>query len=63
MAGSLSDEAIGQIWDLRVRRDGETLIIGGQPYEPSAEDLMWLEQQRQAAIHVSSLSAPILKPA
>jgi hypothetical protein len=30
-------------------------------YEPSAEDLVWLEQQRQAAIHVSSLSAPILK--
>ncbi|MBW4638568.1 MAG: hypothetical protein KME05_10085 [Gloeocapsa sp. UFS-A4-WI-NPMV-4B04] len=62
LAGSLSDEAIGQIWELKVRRDGETLIIiGGQPYEPSAEDLVWLEQQRQAAIHVSSLSAPILK--
>jgi hypothetical protein len=62
LAGSISDEAIGQIWDLRVRRDGENLIIiDGQPYEPSAEDLVWLEQQRQAAIHVSSLSAPILK--
>ena len=62
MAGSLSDEAIGQIWELKVRRDGENLtIVAGQLYQPSAEDLVWLEQQRQVAIHVSSLSAPILK--
>lgn len=62
LAGSIPNEAIGQIWELKVRRDGHKLtVVDGQPYEPSAEDLMWLDQQRQAAIHVSSLSAPILK--
>lgn len=47
LAGSISDEAIGQIWELKVRRDGQKLTI--------------TDGQRQAAIHVSSLSAPILK--
>jgi hypothetical protein len=38
-----------------------TTIIGGQPYEPSAADLVWLEQHKmQATVH-SNLSAPILK--
>lgn len=62
LAGSIPDEAIGQIWELKVRRDGQKLtVVDGQLYQPSGEDLVWLEQQRQAAIHVSSLSAPILK--
>lgn len=47
LVGSISDEAIGQIWELKVRRDGQKLIV--------------VDGQRQAAIHVSSLSAPILK--
>jgi hypothetical protein len=47
LAGSISDEAIGQIWELKVRRDGQKLTV--------------VDGQRQAAIHVSSLSAPILK--
>ena len=61
LAGSISDEAIGQIWELKVHRDGENLtIVEGQIYQPSAEDLVWLEQQRQATVR-SNLSAPILK--
>lgn len=47
LAGSISDEAIGQIWELKVRRDGQKLTV--------------VDGQRQAAIHVSSLSAAILK--
>ena len=47
LAGSISDEAIGQIWELKVRRDGQKLTV--------------VDGQRQAVIHVSSLSAPILK--
>lgn len=60
-AGSLPEIALGQIWELKVRREGEKLtVVDGQPYQPSAEDLVWLEQQRQATVH-SNLSAPTLK--
>ncbi len=39
-------EALGQIWDLEVQRSGERLLVkAGRPYEPSAEDLAWLEKQ------------------
>lgn len=49
-AGSLPMEAIGQIWELAVRRIGEKLtVVDGQPYQPSAEDLVWLEQHQQQA--------------
>ncbi len=63
LAGSLPIEAIGQIWDLRVRRDGENLtIVDGYLYQPSAQDLLWLEQnQRQATAHISKFPAPILR--
>jgi len=62
LAGSLPETALGQIWELKVRREGEKLaVVDGQIYQPSAEDLVWLEQQqRQATIH-PRLPAPILK--
>jgi hypothetical protein len=62
LAGSLPEIALGQIWELNVRRVGEKLIlVDGQPYQPSAEDLAWLEQQqRRATIH-PRLPAPVLK--
>jgi len=61
LAGSLPETAFGQIWELKVRREGEKLtLVNGQLYQPSAEDLVWLEQQRQATVH-SNLPAPILK--
>jgi hypothetical protein len=45
---------------LKVRRVGENLtIVDGQLYQPSAEDLMWLEQHQQQAAIQSNLSAPI----
>lgn len=61
LAGSLPEIALGQIWELKVHREGEKLtVLDGQLYQPSAKDLVWLEQQRQAKVH-SNLSAPILK--
>lgn len=61
LAGSLPEIALGQIWELTVRRVGEKLtVVDGQLYQPSAEDLAWLEQQQQAEFR-SNLSAPILK--
>ncbi len=52
LAGSLPEIALGQIWELTVRREGEKLtVVDGQIYQPSAEDLVWLEQQRQATVH------------
>ena len=39
-------EALGQIWEMDVQRSGERLLVkAGRPYEPSAEDLVWLEKQ------------------
>lgn len=43
--GSLPPNALGQIWDIKVNRVGERLVvIAGQPYEPSDEDKTWLKQ-------------------
>lgn len=51
LVGSLPTEAIGQIWELEVRRQGQKLVvITGQPYEPSNEDLAWLEQQKRLSV-------------
>jgi hypothetical protein len=45
LEGSLPTLAIGQIWELEVRRDGQMLVIvAGRPYEPSAEDLAWIQK-------------------
>jgi hypothetical protein len=46
--GSLLTASVGQTWDLQVRRSGESLVIAdGKLYEPSAEDLAWLEKNLQ----------------
>jgi hypothetical protein len=43
--GSLPPDALGQIWDIKVNRVGERLVVvAGQPYVPSEEDKTWLEQ-------------------
>ena len=47
LEGSLTAEALGQIWELEVRRSGQNLVIlAGRPYEPSAEDLAWIQKQQ-----------------
>lgn len=62
LTGSLPETALGQVWELKVRRIGEKLtVVDGQPYEPSAADLVWLEQQQRQAAIQSNLPAPILK--
>lgn len=78
LVGSLPTAAIGQIWELEVRRQGQKLVvITGQPYEPSNEDLAWLEQQKRLSVvekpikssnkgalktHVSPLPSPTVEP-
>ena len=48
LCGSLPEEAVGQIWELRVRLEGQRLVVAtGQPYELSAEDCSQLLNQRQ----------------
>ena len=53
LEGSLPTGAIGQIWEIEGRRDGQMLVVvAGRPYEPSAEDLAWiqkLEKQQSTA--------------
>lgn len=62
LAGSLPEEALAHIWQLTVRREGEKLtVVDGQTYQPSSEDLVWLEQQQRQATRKSNLPAPILK--
>lgn len=48
LCGSLPEEAVGQIWELRVRLEGQRLVVAtGQPYELSTEDCLQLLNQRQ----------------
>lgn len=78
LGGSLPTGAIGQIWELEVRREGQSLVVAaGRPYQPSAEDLAWiqkLEKQRStakkatgysdkpAAARATPLPSPVIKP-
>ena len=70
--------AIGQIWELEGRRDGQMLVVvAGRPYQPIAEDLAWIKKlQKQqstakkttgysdkpAAARATPLPSPVLKP-
>lgn len=48
LKGSLPEEAVGEIWELKVQRQGNKLSIAkGKPYQPSAEDLAWLHKAKQ----------------
>lgn len=52
VSGSLPLEAVGQIWDLEVRRSGSRLMVAaGRPYVPSPEDLAWHKKQKQPIAH------------
>ncbi len=78
LEGSLPKKAIGQIWEVEGRRDGQMLVVvAGRPYQPSAEDLAWIEElQKQhstakkatgladnaAAAKATPLPSPIIKP-
>ena len=60
LEGSLPTQALGQIWEMEVQRSGERLLVkAGRPYEPSAEDLAWLEKQSklQRAILLSNIKS------
>lgn len=52
VSGSLPLEAVGQIWDLEVRRSGSRLVVAaGRPYVPSPEDLAWHKKHKQQKAH------------
>lgn len=69
--------AIGQIWEVEGRRDGQTLVVvAGRPYQPSAEDLAWIKKlhkqrsttkkatgysDKPAAARATPLPSPIIK--
>ena len=78
LEGSLPTGAIGQIWEVEGRRDGQTLVvIAGRPYQPSAEDLAWIKKlqlqhstakkttgysDKPAAVRATPLPSPVIKP-
>ncbi len=70
-------EAVGQIWELEARRDLESLVVAaGRPYEPSEEDLVWIQKlqlqhstakkatgysDKPAAAKATPLPSPVIK--
>ena len=78
LEGSLPTGAIGQIWEVEGRRDGQMLVVvAGRPYEPRKEDLAWIQKlekqhstakkatgysDKPAAARATPLPSPIIKP-
>jgi len=60
LEGILPTEAVEQIWNLEVRREGEKLVVlAGRPYEPDAEDLAWLAHvNQQSTVEQVSVASP-----
>lgn len=77
LEGSLPIEAIGQIWEVEGKRDGERLVVvAGRPYQPSTEDLAWIQKlhkqhstakkttgysDKPAAARATPLPSPVIK--
>ena len=78
LVGSLPTLAVGQICSLEVRREGQSLVVvAGRPYQPSAEDLAWIEKLHKqhstakkatgygdtvAQSKATPLPSPVIKP-